>query len=87
MSLERLSVPTETRLRSTLILTSLPQIVSELLQNALDAHATQIEVGIDCEGWECWVRDNGEGISREGLAVLRSGRYSECRHKPWTKPV
>ena len=76
MSLSELPLPTRAKLRSTQILTSLPQVVSELVQNALDASASSIEIGVDCEGWECWVRDDGEGISRAGLSALANGRYS-----------
>ncbi|TBU47222.1 hypothetical protein BD309DRAFT_856433 [Dichomitus squalens] len=69
------SLPTSTtnKLRSTQILTSLPQLVSELVQNSVDAGARNIEISIDPEDWECWVRDDGTGISRDGLAVLASG--------------
>ena len=76
MSLERLPHDTRTKLRSAQLLTSMPQAVSELLQNALDAGARHVEVGIDSSNWECWVRDDGEGISRDGLAAVGSGRYS-----------
>ncbi|KII95000.1 hypothetical protein PLICRDRAFT_33829 [Plicaturopsis crispa FD-325 SS-3] len=81
--IEHLPTATRTKLRSTQILTSLPQIVSELLQNALDAGATQIEIGVNCEEWSCWVRDNGMGISKDGLALLavgsENGRYSSSK--------
>ncbi|KAI0311741.1 hypothetical protein OF83DRAFT_1068318 [Amylostereum chailletii] len=79
MSLTRLPSPTRAKLRSTQILTSLPQAISELVQNSLDASASNIEIGVDCEGWECWVRDNGEGIGRDGLASLASGRYNTSK--------
>ena len=73
--------PVRTKLRSSQILTSLPQVISELVQNSLDAGANQIEVGIDCEEWECWVKDNGTGISKNGLLMLskrlEAGRYSK----------
>ena len=45
----RLPIPTRIRLRSTQILTTLPQVVSELLQNSLDAGARSIEVGVEVE--------------------------------------
>lgn len=68
---------TRAKLRSTQILTSLSQLVSELVQNSLDAGATQIDVGVDCEEWSCWVRDDGIGIDKDGLAALAQGRYSQ----------
>ncbi|EJU06351.1 hypothetical protein DACRYDRAFT_113068 [Dacryopinax primogenitus] len=69
-------LPEETRsiLRSTQILTNLPQLVSELVQNSLDAGARQVDVGIHPEAWACWVRDDGCGIPREGLDLLARGR-------------
>lgn len=80
--IEVLPAPTQSKLRSTQILTSLSQIISELVQNSLDAGAQQINVGIDCEEWECWVRDDGVGMSKDGLVRLMGGtkegrRYSE----------
>jgi len=78
--IERLPEGTRTKLRSTQILTSLPQIVSELVQNSLDANATQVDFGLDCKEWMCWVRDNGHGIGKDGLETLaqgeEGGRYS-----------
>ncbi|KAL4243882.1 DNA mismatch repair MutL/HexB family protein [Abortiporus biennis] len=71
--LQNLPPQTQSRLRSTQILTSLPQIISELVQNSLDANARNIEIGLDCEQWECWVRDDGCGISRDGLSRIGSG--------------
>ena len=71
-----LSQPTRAKLRSSQILTTLAQIISELVQNSLDAGAKHIDVGVDAEGWECWVRDDGCGISRGDLGKLE-GRYSE----------
>ena len=47
MSLERLPSATRDKLRSAQLLTSVPQAVSELLQNALDAGARHVEVGVD----------------------------------------
>jgi DNA mismatch repair protein MLH3 len=75
-SIEHLPTVTSNKLRSTQILTSLPQIVSELLQNSLDAGARQVDIGVDCEEWSCWVRDNGVGISKAGMSALGEGRYS-----------
>jgi DNA mismatch repair protein MLH3 len=72
-SIEHLPSETRDKLRSTQILTSLSQIVSELLQNSLDAGALQVNIGVDCEEWSCWVRDDGVGISKTGLNLLGKG--------------
>ncbi|ODN74542.1 hypothetical protein L202_06913 [Cryptococcus amylolentus CBS 6039] len=60
---------TSTTLRSSVILPSLPQILSELLQNSLDAGATKIDCYVDLtKGAESLrVEDDGAGIDREGL--------------------
>lgn len=76
-----LSEASRSLLRSTTILTSLPQIVFELVQNSLDARSSQIDVGVDLEIWECWVRDNGHGMDETGVSILakggEEGRYGE----------
>ena len=81
--LNRLSAETRAKLRSTQILTSLPQVVSELLQNSIDSGASQIDIGVDCEDWSCWVRDNGSGFSKDGLAQIakasENSRYGMSR--------
>jgi DNA mismatch repair protein MLH3 len=74
--LQYLPEHTQSKLRSTQIISSLPQVVSELIQNALDADASQIDVGVDCEEWTCWIRDDGKGMSKADLfAIETAGRY------------
>jgi len=79
--IERLPSATRNKLRSTQILTSLSQLVSELLQNSLDAGALQVDIGVDCEEWSCWIQDDGVGISKNGMNLLgtgsEDGRYGE----------
>lgn len=77
-------LPSETRnrLRSTQILTSLSQIVSELVQNSLDAGARAVDIGVDCEEWTCWVRDDGHGMSKDGMQILSQGS-EEGRYGAW----
>jgi Histidine kinase-, DNA gyrase B-, and HSP90-like ATPase len=82
-------LPLHTRsiLRSTIILTSLVQLVSELIQNSLDANARSIDVGIDCDEWSCVVQDDGDGMSKNDLDVIAnveqpgstSSRYSTSK--------
>lgn len=77
-ALQQLPPSTQSKLRSSQILTSLPQVVYELVQNSLDAGAGHVEIGVDCEEWSCWVRDDGRGMSKSELtALVTSGRYSE----------
>jgi DNA mismatch repair protein MLH3 len=68
-----LSLPTQAKLRSTQILPSLPQLVSELLQNALDAGAKNVDIGLDAQEWMCWVKDDGHGIARDVLSAMAQG--------------
>ena len=90
-SLQKLDACTRVKLRSTQILTSLPQLVSELVQNSLDAGASAIDVGIDCEEWICWVKDNGCGISKDGLSLLgecsEAGRYGVLTKSTYSSPL
>ncbi|KAJ8597377.1 hypothetical protein M405DRAFT_755983 [Rhizopogon salebrosus TDB-379] len=72
-ALNKLSVETRAKLRSAQLLTSLPQIVSELLQNSLDTGASQVDIGVNCEEWGCWVRDDGAGINKGGLSMIGKG--------------
>lgn len=76
--LQHLSKDTQYKIRSTQIIVSLPQLVSELVQNGLDADARQVDVGVDCEEWTCWVRDDGKGMSKQDLTALEeAGRYGK----------
>lgn len=81
-SVNRLPTETTAQLRSTIILTSLPQIVSELVQNSLDAGALHLSVGVDPTEWSCWVQDDGYGIPVENLQTIGmnsdAGRYGWC---------
>ena len=54
-------------------MTSLPHLISELVQNSLDAGASHVDVGIDVEGWQCWVRDDGNGMDRSGMNLIAKG--------------
>lgn len=77
--IERLARPTATRLRSSLVIPSLPQVLSELAHNALDAGAGKVECWVNLLPGEESVRveDDGHGIDSGGLAVV-GDRYSEC---------
>lgn len=72
-SITTLPQSSRTILRSTTIITSIPQIIHELVQNSLDAGASQVDIGVNLDLWQCWVRDNGHGIDKMGMNVLAQG--------------
>ncbi|OCF43963.1 hypothetical protein I317_02233 [Kwoniella heveanensis CBS 569] len=67
-----LPTPTSTKLRSTLVIPTFPQIISELAQNSLDAGSRKIEVTVDLRKGFQGVRvvDDGCGVDREGLKKI-----------------
>lgn len=72
-ALQKLDNETRSKIRSTQIITSLPQIISELVQNSLDAGAKSIDIGIAMDEWSCWVKDDGNGINKSGLQHITEG--------------
>lgn len=78
--IERLCRPTATRLRSSLVIPSLPQVLTELAHNALDAGATRVECWVNLVPGDESVRleDDGYGIGLENLGIVGE-RYSESR--------
>ena len=65
-------------LRSSSLITSVAQAVTELVQNALDAHARQVVVYLDLERWALRVEDDGTGMRRETVEAIGSGlRYGQ----------
>lgn len=75
--IERLCRPTATRLRSSLVIPSLPQVLTEFAHNALDAGATRIECWVTLVPGDEGVRleDDGHGIGLDDLGII-GGRYS-----------
>lgn len=65
-------------LRSGVLTPSLPSALVELVENALDAGATSVDVQVDPQAWSLRVVDDGCGIPFETLcrlgATLRSGQ-------------
>lgn len=59
------------QVKSAAIITSLEDVVLELLKNALDAESTNVEISIDARKGACVVEDNGIGI--EPKDFLESG--------------
>ena len=49
------------------VIDSIAAVVRELVENALDAGATRLEIEIWPQQWRVRVSDNGEGMNREDL--------------------
>jgi signal transduction histidine kinase len=72
--------PTASFIRSSTIISSLPQALLELIQNSLDARSRNITVHLDVEndGWGIRVEDDGEGMSPQTIeAIGRGERYGQ----------
>ncbi|GAA5887523.1 hypothetical protein JCM6882_001438 [Rhodosporidiobolus microsporus] len=80
LALHPLPPPTRSLLRSSTILPSLPALLSELAQNAIDAHATRITASIDLDTWTIRVDDNGAGFAPAGVTQLAAHtRYTTSK--------
>lgn len=64
-----LARPVSTRLRSALVIPTVPQILNELVQNSLDAGCTKVECWMDLSRGNETIRvkDDGHGLDSEAL--------------------
>lgn len=76
-AIQKLPEEVISQLRSSFVIQSLPACLVELVQNALDARATSIEIGVGLDSWQCSVTDNGCGIEYSSLRRVGT-RYSGC---------
>lgn len=80
--IERLPRPTALRLRSSVVVVSIPQVLNELAQNALDAGAARIECWLDMSRGNESIRveDDGHGLGTKDLRYVgeRHSRFKDC---------
>lgn len=72
----RLPDQTVSLLRSTINITSLADVLKELIQNALDAGAKRVDCWVNLERWGVRVSDDGHGMNRGALEAVAQ-RYGE----------
>ncbi|XP_050546179.1 PMS1 protein homolog 1-like isoform X2 [Daktulosphaira vitifoliae] len=71
MSMKKLSSATIKLVSSTQVITSTSSVVKELVENAIDAQSTIIDIRIENYGLDkIEIRDNGTGISCEDVHVM-----------------
>lgn len=62
MSIKPLPGDVVAQIKSSVVITSLNNVICGLIKNSLDAAATRINVSIDYLRGNCSVEDNGNGI-------------------------
>jgi DNA mismatch repair protein MLH3 len=62
MSIQPLPPDVVAQIKSSTVITSLNGVVSELVQNSLDAESTKINISVDYARGGCVVEDDGLGI-------------------------
>ncbi|SCZ90175.1 BZ3500_MvSof-1268-A1-R1_Chr1-3g01820 [Microbotryum saponariae] len=72
--------------RSSLVISSLPCALLELVQNALDAHATSIKLVVNLTHWTIRCCDNGDGIPARFLPLIgQRHATSSSSTSTWTR--
>src|SRR5437016_2244352 len=69
------------RLRGAVVLPSLAGAVSELLQNSLDAGATQLDLTVNPSRPSIALADNGHGIHPDHVGAVGTP-YTTSKHPP-----
>jgi DNA mismatch repair protein MLH3 len=81
--------PERYRLRSAVVIPTFPQILNELVQNALDAGAARIDCWINLEKGNETIRveDDGHGLDKDGLNQIgrASGEHLIMHLWSWVK--
>ena len=71
-SIQALSPDLVHRIAAGEVIDSLTSVVRELIDNALDANATRLNLVVWPEDWSVQLSDNGTGLTREDLAAAAS---------------
>ncbi|KAL1864699.1 DNA mismatch repair protein [Diaporthe australafricana] len=91
MSIKPLPADVVAQIKSSVVITSLNNVICGLIENSLDAEATRVNLSVDYSRGNCSVEDNGTGIQPSefqtdgGLGRLHYGFV--CREPVATKRV
>jgi DNA mismatch repair protein MutL len=78
MSIEILSQEVINQIAAGEVLERPANLVKELIENSIDANATEIEVDLDLGGRYIKIQDNGQGMDKKDL-LLALGRHSTSK--------
>ncbi|EMG50006.1 MLH3 DNA mismatch repair protein MLH3 [Candida maltosa Xu316] len=70
------------QIRSHTIINSIDQVIKELLQNSLDANATDILIKLDLSSLSIYIQDNGHGISPSDLEKVTLQNHTSKSDHP-----
>lgn len=62
MSIKPLPTDVVAQIKSSVVITSLNNVICGLIKNSLDAEATRINLSLDYSRGNCSIEDNGTGI-------------------------
>eukprot|EP00211_Chloroparvula_japonica_P013457 CAMPEP_0119139044 /NCGR_PEP_ID=MMETSP1310-20130426/26800_1 /TAXON_ID=464262 /ORGANISM="Genus nov. species nov., Strain RCC2339" /LENGTH=127 /DNA_ID=CAMNT_0007130301 /DNA_START=79 /DNA_END=459 /DNA_ORIENTATION=+ len=65
-------------LRSSVVVTSVPNIVFQLVENAAQAKSTLIQVSLRLSTWQVVCEDDGHGLAKESLEQIGQ-RYATSK--------
>ncbi|KAF9427824.1 DNA mismatch repair protein [Entomortierella beljakovae] len=77
-SIQALAPNVAEELRASLVINSLEQCATELVQNSIDANASMVEVKVDVAGHSLQVSDNGDGITLFNMERI-GGKYTTSK--------
>ncbi|CAK7905966.1 DNA mismatch repair protein Mlh3p [[Candida] anglica] len=79
MPIKRLPDGIRSQIQSQVSIVSLGDVVRELLQNSVDAHATKVEIVLDFKSKSVKVIDNGDGLSQVDFdSIVKQYYTSKC---------
>ena len=81
MKIQKLSHDVVDQIAAGEVLERPANMIKELIENSVDAGATEIEIDIDSGGRKVLIKDNGHGIEKEDLVLALDRHATSKIHK------
>jgi DNA mismatch repair protein MLH3 len=85
MSIKPLPADVVAQIKSSVVITSLNNVICGLIKNSLDAEATKINISVDYSRGNCSIEDNGTGIPPSEFRDDGGLGQLHCMWEPDTK--